>query len=54
MTPYSMAHPEDHELRRLDRRNTDLADNLTSADTFPRVRLGIALDVERLVRTDAT
>src|SRR6478609_5601181 len=41
---------EDHELRRLHRRDPDLADDLAGVDTLRGVGLPITLDVERLVR----
>src|SRR3954447_6561680 len=40
---------EDHELRRLHRRDPDLDDHLALVDRVRRVRFGITLDVERLL-----
>src|SRR6476620_8388957 len=40
---------EDDELRRLDRRDADLADDLPGVDAFGRVGLEVALDEVRLV-----
>src|SRR6267378_3110995 len=48
--PGHLADAEDDELRRLHRSDADLADHLAGIDYFRRVGLGIALDVERLLR----
>src|SRR5687767_2936870 len=45
-----LAEAEDHELRRLDRADADLADDLPGLDDLRRVGLGVALHEERLVR----
>src|SRR6058998_3860906 len=44
-----LAQAEDDELRRLDRRDADLAGDLPGLDVLGRVGLGVALDEERLV-----
>src|SRR5688500_11923904 len=46
-----LADPEDHELGRLHRREADLDDQLARVDDLGRVGLGVALDVERLLRS---
>src|SRR5467141_270369 len=48
--PCHLADAEDDELGRLHRSDADLADHLAGIDYFRRVGLGIALDVERLLR----
>src|SRR6267378_737818 len=49
--PGHLADAEDDELRRLHRSDADLADHLAGIDHFRRVGLGVALDVERLLRS---
>src|SRR3954447_16109613 len=44
-----LAQAEDDELGRLDGRDADLADDLPGLDDVGRVRLGVALDEERLL-----
>src|SRR5581483_7498106 len=44
-----LADAEDHEFRRLHRGETDLDDELALVDRVRRVRLGVALHVERLI-----
>src|SRR5262245_1688045 len=44
-----LLEPEDHELRRLDRRDPDLDDQLAGVAHSWRVKLGVALDVEGLL-----
>src|SRR5882672_7695957 len=46
-----LADAEDHELRRLHRSDADLADHLARVDHLRRVGLGVALHVERLLRS---
>src|SRR5467141_1358151 len=49
--PCHLADAEDDELRRLHRSDADLADHLAGVDHLRRVGLGVALDVERLLRS---
>src|SRR4051812_1544794 len=48
-----LADPEDHELGRLDRADADLDHDLPCLDYRLRIRLGVALDVEGLLRRRA-
>src|SRR5262249_59792526 len=48
-----LRQPEDDELGRLDRGDADLADHLPDVDAFAGVRLGVALDVERVLGGEA-
>src|SRR5271154_6658751 len=49
-TAGELAQAEDHEFRRLDGRDPDLANDLAGLDQLRRIGLSVALDVERLGR----